>query len=366
MISLMKDSSNNYCVILAGGTGSRLWPYSRKQMPKQFLDFLGSGRTLLQLTYDRFAKIVPSENIYISTNVRYRDIVKSQLPDIGNKNILVEPTWRNTAPSMAWASHYISCIDAKANIVVAPSDQLILNEENFRTSVLGGLDFVNRTKNILALGIRPTRPETAYGYVQMHDEPLENDIYKVKSFTEKPQREFAEMFVQSGEFLWNTGLFLWNVETVLKSFENMSPTLAEKLGKLHGGMTPEEEARQVKDNYSSCPNISLDRGILETSDNIYVQMCNFGWVDFGTWQALYGAAEKDENGNVLLDTKARLYNCKNNIVHMGKGKLAVLQDLEGYVVVDEGNVLMVCKGGDAATVRKMVNDVQLDFGEDFL
>jgi mannose-1-phosphate guanylyltransferase len=358
--------NNNYCVILAGGIGSRLWPYSRKKMPKQFLDFLGTGQTLLQLTYDRFLKIVPEDHIFISTNVRYRDIVKIQLPELVEKNILVEPTWRNTAPSMAWASHYISCIDPHANIVVAPSDQLILNEENFKKSIDRGLKFVNENHNILVLGVKPTRPDTAYGYVQIGDQCIEKGICKVKSFTEKPQKEFAEMFVQSGEFLWNTGLFLWNVETVLKSFMKMSPALAEKLGRLNGDMTPEEEVDTVCNDYSSCPNISLDTGILERSDNIYVQTCNFGWVDFGTWRSLYDAAEKEENGNVLIDTKARLYNCRNNIIHMSDGKLAVLQDLDGYVVIDEGNVLMVCKEGDAATIRKMVNDVQLEYGDEYL
>ena len=241
--------NNNYCVIMAGGIGSRFWPYSRKNKPKQFLDFFGTGHTLLQLTFNRYSKIVPKENIFVITNIQYEGLVKEQLPELNEDRILLEPTRRNTAPCIAWASTRIKEIDSDANIIVAPADHLILKEEEFIEALSKGLEFVAQTPQLLTLGIKPNRPETAYGYIQI-DEEKQGDFYKVKTFVEKPQLEFAKIFVESNEFYWNSGIFLWNVDTILEAFNRYMPEISTKV------LTNEED-------FASCPNISIDYGVME-------------------------------------------------------------------------------------------------------
>lgn len=358
-------SKDNYCVIMGGGIGSRFWPFSRKTMPKQFLDFFGTGRSLLQQTFDRFNKIIPTENILIVTNAIYADLVKEQLPELDSKQILLEPARRNTAPCIAWASYYIRSLNPNANIVVAPSDHLILKEGEFLAAIEKGLDFVSKSDKLLTLGIKPNRPETGYGYIQIAEQEGDN-FYKVKTFTEKPELELAKVFVESGEFYWNSGLFMWNVNTIIKAGEALLPELASKLapGKDVYG-TPEEKAF-IEENFPACPNVSIDFGIMEKADNVYVSLGDFGWSDLGTWGSLYDLSPKDEQGNVTLKCDSMIYNSNDNIVVLPKGKLAVIEGLEGFLVAESDNVLLICKKDEEHAIRKYVNDAQMKLGEDYI
>lgn len=343
---------DNYCVIMAGGIGSRFWPYSRKDKPKQFLDFFGMGRTLLQQTFDRYSKIVPEENIFIATNIQYEELVKEQLPQLNQNQILPEPARRNTAPCVAWASAHIQKMNPKANIIVAPADHLILKEAEFIDAITKGLEFVAQSPQLLTLGIKPNRPETGYGYIQIADEKQE-DFYKVKTFIEKPQMEFAQVFVESDEFYWNSGIFLWNANTILEAFRIHMPDMYEKV-------------MNNDDNIESWPNISIDYAIMEKAENVYVQLCNFGWADLGTWGSLHEASPKDQHKNVIINGKTLLYDCNNNIIAMPNGKLVVLQGLENYLVADTKNVLLICRKDDENTIRRYVNDVQIKLGDEFV
>ena len=358
-------SKDNYCVIMGGGIGSRFWPFSRKTMPKQFLDFFGTGRSLLQQTFDRFNKIIPTENILIVTNAIYADLVKEQLPELDPKQILLEPARRNTAPCIAWASYHIRSLNPIANIVVAPSDHLILKEGEFLAAIEKGLDFVSKYDKLLTLGIKPNRPETGYGYIQIAEQEGDN-FYKVKTFTEKPELELAKVFVESGEFYWNSGLFMWNVNTIIKAGEALLPELASKLapGKDVYG-TPEEKAF-IEENFPACPNVSIDFGIMEKADNVYVSLGDFGWSDLGTWGSLYDLSPKDEQGNVTLKCDSMIYNSNDNIVVLPKGKLAVIEGLEGFLVAESDNVLLICKKDEEHAIRKYVNDAQMKLGEDYI
>lgn len=358
-------SKDNYCVIMGGGIGSRFWPFSRKTMPKQFLDFFGTGRSLLQQTFDRFNKIIPTENILIVTNAIYADLVKEQLPKLDPKQILLEPARRNTAPCIAWASYHIRSLNPNANIVVAPSDHLILKEGEFLAAIEKGLDFVSKYDKLLTLGIKPNRPETGYGYIQIAEQEGDN-FYKVKTFTEKPELELAKVFVESGEFYWNSGLFMWNVNTIIKAGEALLPELASKLapGKDVYG-TPEEKAF-IEENFPACPNVSIDFGIMEKADNVYVSLGDFGWSDLGTWGSLYDLSPKDEQGNVTLKCDSMIYNSNDNIVVLPKGKLAVIEGLEGFLVAESDNVLLICKKDEEHAIRKYVNDAQMKLGEDYI
>ncbi|MCM1311451.1 MAG: sugar phosphate nucleotidyltransferase [Bacteroides sp.] len=359
-------NKNNYCVILAGGVGQRLWPSSRRQTPKQFIDFFGSGETLLQTTFKRYSRFIDKDNIIVVSNAMYADIVVEQLPDIPKKNILLEPMRRNTVPSVTWAAMEIIQRNKEACIVVTPVDQMIAGEDFFVEDVLAGLDYVARNQRMLTLGAMPTRPETSYGYIQMADK-LEKHIYKVKSFTEKPELDFARLFVENKEFLWNTGLFIWSARTFLEAVHNKASYYTEMMDDasrlFNNGVRPSEF---VEEAFSMCPNVSIEQGILEKSDNVDVMLCHFGWTDIGTWNALYNVMPKDADGNVAVDSQVMFYDCKGCIVKMPDGKIAVLQGLEDYVIADEDNVLMVCHRGEQGAMRKFVNDVQLNAGDDFV
>lgn len=361
----MMTNKDNFCVIMGGGIGSRFWPFSRKTLPKQFLDFFGTGRSLLQQTFDRFKKIIPTENIFIVTNDMYAALVKEQLPELTSKQILLEPTRRNTAPCIAWASYHIRAINPNANIVVAPSDHLILKENEFLDIITKGLEFVAKSEILLTLGIKPNRPETGYGYIQIAEQKGDN-FYKVKTFTEKPELELAKVFVESGEFYWNSGLFVWNVNTIIKAGELLLPELAAKLepGKDVYG-TPDEK-KFIDENFPACPNVSIDFGIMEKADNVYVSLGDFGWSDLGTWGSLYDLSPKDENNNVTLKCQSMFYGSKDNIVVLPKDKLAVIEGLEGYLIAESDNVLLICKKDEEHAIRKYVNDAQIKLGEDYI
>ena len=360
------NDNNNYCVILAGGKGRRLWPCSRSNYPKQFIDFFGVGRTQLQQTFDRMAKIVPADHIYINTNEEYVNLVKEQLPEVSADNILAEPIHRNTAPSMAWVNHRISMMNPDACVITTPSDQAIFNEEAFRENVFEGLAFVAENNHFLTMGVKPTRPEPGYGYIQMGDVCSDN-IYHVQSFTEKPERDFAKVFVESGEFYWNTGLFLSNVSYLRECFCKILPPVLRDYDNKYPEFSVETENAYMKESFSSYPNISVDFGILEKPSNVCVMRCDFGWADLGTWHSIYEAMQKGEDDNVIVDSDVLMENCYNTVVKVPKGKLAVLNGLDGFIVAESDNVLLVCKKEDSsALVRKYVNEIQMKKGDEFV
>ena len=355
---------NNYCVIMAGGVGSRFWPFSRKDKPKQFLDFFGTGRSLLQMTYDRFTSIVPVSNILIVSNAMYKDTILEQLPDIKPEQVLLEPLRRNTAPCIAYAVHRIKSMTDQANIIVAPSDHLILKEDKFIQTIKKGLEFIQHNDSLLTLGIKPSRPETGYGYIQV-DEGGGLDLRKVKTFTEKPNAELAQVFFETGEFFWNSGIFLWNLQAIDNAFNVYLPEVASRfnVGKNVFG-TPGEQ-KFIDELYPSCANVSIDYGVMEKAEEVYVLCADFGWSDLGTWGALYDLTGKDEHKNVTLKCDALYYGSKNNIVALSKDKLAVIQDLEGYIVAESDDVLLICKRDDEQRIRQFVNDANVKFNEKY-
>lgn len=357
----MKD---NFCVIMAGGVGSRFWPASRNDKPKQFLDFFGTGRSLLQMTFDRFRKVVPVENILIASNLIYRDMVLEQLPELKPEQVLLEPARRNTAPCICYAINRIKTISDKANIIVAPSDHLILKENDFLETIKQGLDFVEKNNNLLTLGIKPSRPDTGYGYIQIAEG--EGDLRKVKTFTEKPNLELAKVFVESGEFFWNAGIFLWNLQTIDQAFKSLLPDMAQKFEEGANVYGTEKEQAFINEAYPSVQNISIDYGIMEKAPNVNVLSAEFGWSDLGTWGSLYDLSPKDKQRNATLKCQAVYYESENNIVTLPNGKLAVIEGLNDYIVSEADDVLLICRKDSEQHIRQIVNDITMNFGGKFI
>ena len=350
---------------MSGGVGSRFWPFSKEGKPKQFLDFFGTGRSLLQSTFDRFKKIVPVENIYIVTNDVYAEMTKKQLPELKDDQLLLEPIRRNTAPAIAYASFRINAIDPDANIVVAPSDHLIVNEDEFIADIQKGLDFVNDNQVLFTLGIKPSRPETGYGYIQVSEEEKDG-IHKVKAFTEKPNIDLARKFVDSGEFVWNSGIFLWNVNAILDAFKKYLPDINQKFNEGKDLFNTSGEKKFVDSTFPFCPNISIDYGILEKADNVYVNISNFGWSDLGTWGALHEVSDRDGEDNASLHCKSLFIESTDNVVAMSEEKLVVLQGLDGYIVAESDNVLMICKKSEEQRIKHFVTDVKFRYGDEYV
>lgn len=350
---------------MSGGIGSRFWPISRTTKPKQFLDFFGTGHSLLQMTFNRFNEIIPTENIFIVTNETYSELIREQLPMLDESQILLEPQRRNTAPCIAWASHHIRAINPEANIVVSPADHLIINETEFRQTILKALGFAKEHEVLLTLGITPNRPETGYGYIQTDSEQVDGFV-KVKTFTEKPNAELAKVFVESGEFLWNSGIFIWNVDTILNAFAQHQPDIASKFenaGQIYN--TPAEK-EFIQTNFPACPNISIDFGIMEKAANVFVLAANFGWSDLGTWGALYELSDKDENNNVSLKSKTLAYESKNNLISLSNEHLVVIQGMEDYIIAEDENVLLICKKEEEQRIRQFVTDAKVKFGDKYI
>jgi len=351
---------------MGGGIGSRFWPFSRESYPKQFLDFFGIGRSLLQMTVDRFAKIIPLENIYIATNERYADLVKEQLPLFQPFQILLEPTRRNTAPCIAYAAYHIKARNPNANIVVAPSDHLILKENDFLSAINKGLAFIDKYDALITLGIKPSRPETGYGYIQSSDTRI-GEFTKVKTFTEKPNLELAKTLVESGEFFWNSGIFLWNVNAIIDAIHTFLPEISARFNSGIEKFNTPEEQEFINKVYPYCPNISVDYGIMEKADNVYMLCVDFGWADLGTWGSLFDIAPKDHQQNAVLKTRAILYECKNNIIALGNNKrLIIAQGLEDYIIAENGNVLLICKKDDEDRIKLFMADSQLNYDDEFI
>ena len=350
---------------MCGGVGSRFWPYSREDCPKQFIDFLGTGRSLLQMSYDRILPIVPKENIVVVTNARYADLIRTQLPDIEPHNILLEPARRNTAPCIAWAAYHIHALDPEASMIVTPSDHLITGEAKFADCVLRGFDFIEQRDALLTLGITPNRPETGYGYIQIGREEIPG-IRKVKTFTEKPDLELAKVFLQSGEFFWNAGIFLWRADSIMSALHKYTPDLAALFDSGAADFGTLREKSFIEVNFEACPANSIDYAVMEKADNVYVECADFAWNDLGTWSALYDNMPKDEHANVTRGTRLIAYNSEGNVVAVPAGKLVVADGLNDYIVADTGDVLLICPKSEEQRIKQMVNDVKLEFGEKYL
>jgi len=361
---------NYYCVIMAGGIGSRFWPLSKTERPKQFLDILGTGRTLLQQTFDRFNKIMPPDHVYVVSNLEYREIIEEQLPQIPEENILLEPLRRNTAPCIDYANFRIHQKDPDAMIVVAPSDHLIVKEEDFLRSVEQGLEFVAANDALLTLGIVPSRPETGYGYIQSIEKKVKGyeslSLRKVKTFTEKPDLELAKVFLNSGDFYWNAGIFFWSLKTIMNSFELHLPEIHSLFKEGVGSFGTENEKAFIHETYGNCRNISIDYGIMEKADNVYVLVSDFGWSDLGTWGSLYEQLQKDERENSISGRNVFLYESKGTLVNVQDDILVVLQGLEDYIVVQNGNIILVCKREDEQKIKQYVTDIKTEIGDDMM
>jgi len=361
--------NNNFCVIMAGGIGSRFWPYSRMGKPKQFLDILGTGQTLLQQTIRRYREICPLENILIVSNEEYGSLILEQLPEIDAGQVLLEPFRQNTAPCIAYANHRIAMINPHANIIVAPSDHLIGDEQEFNRAVLQGIDFVKSHDVLLTLGIRPYRPETGYGYIQVNgheDTDGNKSLRPAKTFTEKPNIELARIFVESGDFFWNSGMFIWTIGSITRAFEKYLPEIQ---GLFHDGAGlygTADEAPFIRQVYEACGKISIDYGIMEKAENVFVLCADFGWSDLGTWGSLYDHLAHDDSENGIGSGQVLTFQANRNVIYAPKGKLTVVQGLDDYIIVDTDDVLLICRKQDEQQIRMMVDEVKLRGGERYI
>jgi len=359
--------NNNFCVIMAGGIGSRFWPLSRTSRPKQFLDILNTGKTFLQETFERFRSICPIENIYIVTNKEYNRLVFEQLPEINSEQVLLEPQRKNTAPCIAYANYTILKRNPKANIIAAPSDHLIINTEKFRNTILKGLDFADKNDALLTIGIKPVRPETGYGYIQIsNEEKNESGLYKVKTFTEKPNFQLAKIFFESGEFLWNSGIFIWNIQSIMKAFETHLQEVDILFKEALPHFSTDKEDYAISSVYSECKNISIDYGIMEKASNVFVISADFGWSDIGTWGSLFENLPKNESNNVIKGKNVVAYNTNDCIINFPDNKLVVINGLPGYILVDTQDTLLICKKEDEQQLRQIVNDIKIQKKDNYI
>lgn len=364
-------NQNNYCVIMAGGIGSRFWPLSKSRMPKQFLDILGTGKSFIRSTFERFLPVVPVENFLVVTSELYKDLVLEHLPELKPEQVLLEPVRRNTAPCVAYAAYRIAKQNPNANMVVAPSDHLITGEAEFQQIIREGLTFVSGSENLLTIGIKPSRPETGYGYIQIdtesHSETAGTPICKVKTFTEKPNLDMARVFVESGEFFWNSGIFIWSVGGILKAFGEYLPEVNARFANGMGDYGTASEQSFIDAIYPSCENISIDYGVMEKSPRVYVRCGDFGWSDIGTWGSLYQHAVRNDEGNTFGGGgRVLAYHTRGTVVNIQEGKVAVVEGLEDYLVVQKDNALLICRRENEQNIRNYVEDVKYKFGEEFV
>ena len=343
---------------MAGGIGSRFWPMSTSEKPKQFLDILGVGRTLIQQTYDRFSNICPEENVFVVTNEAYKGLIIEQL-QINPEQLIAEPLRRNTAPCIAYASFKISQINPEANLIVAPSDHLILDQPGFEDIVSLALNQAKEEECLITLGIKPSRPDTGYGYIQFTDDNKDENglIKKVKTFTEKPDIKLAKKFLASGDFYWNGGIFVWTARSIINALESLLPEVYNLFKEGVGKYNTPEELDFIADTYQRCKNISIDYGVMEKAENVYVVLSDFEWSDLGTWGSLYDNLPKHTNGNAVVGENVTMYDAQNCIVNMPEDKLVILQGLDDYIVVESNKILLVCKKADEQNIREMVNEV---------
>ncbi len=362
-------NKNNYIVIMAGGVGERFWPVSRIARPKQFIDILGTGKTLIQQTYERFLNIFLPENIFIVTNKIYKDTILQQLPEITPDQIICEPTRKNTAPCIAYASYKIGDINPNANIVVAPSDHIIFKEYVFTDIIKSALKIAAKKDWLFTLGIKPIRPDTGYGYIQYLNKPdFKEDprLKKVKTFTEKPNLELAESFLKSGDFLWNSGIFIWSYKAIIEAFEKYQHEINYIFKEAIGKYNTPEETSYMETAYAACKSISIDYAIMEKADNVYVFVSDFDWSDLGTWGSLYDVRKKNIDTNAVIGKNVMLYDTNNCIINMPEEKLVILQGLDDYIVAEYDGALLVCKKSQEQQIRKFVNEIKLNKGEQYI
>lgn len=361
-------NQHTWCVIMAGGVGSRFWPMSRSAYPKQFLDFLGLGRTLIQQTYDRFLPLCPKENILVVTNAQYAPIVKEQLPDLQAWQILEEPSRRNTAPCVAYANAVIAARDPKAMIIVAPSDHLVMDTPAFHQTVSTAIDQAASNDCLVTLGIMPSRPDTGYGYIQFKEgeATAHPRVKRVKTFTEKPDHDSAVRFIESGDFLWNAGIFIWSLKSIRKSYRENLPAMNALFEAKEAAFGTDGEREAIASIYVDCDNVSVDYGIMEKAHNVYTVVSDFGWSDLGTWGSLYTHLPLDQQGNASIGKAVKLYDCANNVVHAQDDRLLVLQGLEGFIVVSTKDSLLVCRKQDEQKIKQFVNDLTAESGDRYI
>lgn len=351
---------------MSGGIGSRFWPESRVHYPKQFLDLLGTGRSLIQWTYERFKHICPKENIYFITNEQYIESIKEQLPEVNPENIISEASRKNTAPCAAYFAHKMMALNPKANIIMSPADHLIMDERSFERTAHEALDFVAHHKALLTLGITPTRPDTGYGYIQYDTVDEIDNVFKVKTFTEKPSLELAKTFLKSGDFLWNSGIFVWNVQTIMEALEQHMPEMNDVFAQAKNVYNTPQETEVVAKLYAQCTNISIDYGIMEKAKNVYVIPSNFGWSDLGTWESAYDNSNKDYLANAVLGDNVMIVDAAGCMVKAPNDKLVVIQGLEKYIVVDTKDVLLICQRSKEQQIKEYVAEVKRNKGDKFL
>jgi mannose-1-phosphate guanylyltransferase len=361
---MIENKSNTYILIMAGGVGSRFWPKSRNNFPKQFIDILGIGKSLLQLTYERFVKICPKENIYILSNQQYLGLIQEQLSGIAVNNILLEPSRNNTAPCIAYASYKILKLNPDANIVVAPSDHLILKETDFLDKISQALEYTAANDALVTLGISPTRPDTGYGYINFKKEGIDG-VHQVEKFLEKPVLEKAQEYLVSGHYLWNAGIFIWSGQSIQKAFKKYASEIDILFTKGNEVYNTSVEADFIKENYPKSPNISIDYAILEKADNVYTILADIGWSDLGTWASLHEVAEKDHANNALSVDYVHIEDTKNCIIHLPKGKAAVIKGLEDYIIVDDGRVLLIYPKEQEQQIKQQAIGIVKAFGDKF-
>lgn len=359
-------NNNHYVAIMAGGIGSRFWPMSRTSYPKQFLDILNTGRTLIQSTHDRFKKFIPLENIYVVTSEEYVEIVRDQLPEIPAKNIVAEPSRKNTAPCIAYISYKLQQLNEKGTLICAPADHIILDDTAFTKVCLEAMSFVKAHKALITLGIKPSHPNTGYGYIQFEQQPASDNVYKVKTFTEKPNSELAKTFVSSGEFLWNAGIFVWQVNNIVAAFEKHLPELAEIFEAEKTLFNTEKEKSAIEKIYPLCTNVSIDYAVMEKAENVYIIPSSFGWSDLGTWNSAHENMEKDYLGNAVSGSEVMVIDATHNMVHVPNNKLVLLQGLNDYIIVDTEDVLMICKKEKEQEIKQYVAEIKRNKGDKYL
>ena len=350
---------NNHLVIMAGGIGSRFWPMSTEERPKQFIDVLGVGRTLIQMTLDRFRGICPIENVWIVTNERYADLVHEQLPDVPVDHILQEPCRRNTAPCIAYVSWRIKMTDPKANVVVSPSDHIVTNVDEYRRVITSCLKFAGETDAVVTLGMKPTRPETGYGYIQADltsNSPRNREIYRVDQFKEKPDLETAKHYISEHNFFWNAGIFVWSVETIVNALRVYAPRINNIFERIQDVMGTPQEQETINKVYPDCDNISIDYAVMENAEEIFVFPADFGWSDLGTWGSLLLQSQRDMYGNGLIGKNIHTFECRNCVVHTTQEKKVILQGLDGYIVAEHDDTLLVCKLSEEQRIRQFQNN----------
>lgn len=363
---IQKKGQNTYVAIMAGGIGSRFWPLSRVNYPKQFLDILGTGRTLVQQTFERFARLVPVENIYVVTANEYLNITRQQLPGLPKENILGEPFRKNTASCIAYISFKLQQIDPEGSLIIAPADHLILNEDKFLDVCTQALDFVNHFNALITIGIKPTYPNTGYGYIQHEDIEAIPSVYKVKTFTEKPNKELAQTFIASGDFLWNSGIFVWQIKRGIEGFRKHLPEMYELFYSEQERVNTPGESSAIESIYPQCTNISIDFGMMEKADNVYVIPASFGWSDLGTWNSAWENMEKDYLENAVAGRNVIVFDTTKCMVHVPDEKLVVLQGLEDYIVTDTKDVLLICHKEKEQEIKEYVAEVKRNKGDKFL